>query len=374
MASASGQIDPYKVLGLPPGATQDEIKVSYRKLCLKWHPDKNMGKKPKERKRSEETFKQIQSAYSLIGDEKSRKEYDLGVGSSSPFTGSGYRTNYGSSGFPRHQFQNPSVDEFYRAFAAAAGNAPRSNVFGGSKTTPFFRFSTQDMFSQSGFGKQTSFWNGGSLKSAYVQKIKVPLQDLYKGRSGMEFSVKDSLWKSYSAAFRGGFGFLILYQSLIYSAPLLRISRLATMCFSAFIFHIHVPRPQRFQYTADILPGYKEGTKIIFRDAEPGFDLVFLLEEERHKSFTRVGNDLHTTIAILPSQAKEGCTFKVESLNPEEPPIVVKVRRNQVKQSGDTIRVKGKGWPNRKDRFGRRGDLIVTFKLVRRKPKAKEPS
>lgn len=318
--------------------------------------------------RCEESFKQVQSAYSLIGDEHARKSYDRG---STLFSGD---RGYDSSRFPRHQFKDPYVDEFYRAFAAAAAANPSPDEFRFGKTNnSFFRFTPNDMFSRNK-SKYASFWNKGSLKSTYVQKIEVPLQELYIGRTSMEFTVKDSAWKSYSAAFRGGIGYFLLYQSLIFAAPLLRISRLLTLAFSAFVFHTHVPRPTTFQFTADILPGYKEGTKIIFRNAEPGFDMVFILKEEKHERFTRIGNDLYTTVIILASQAKEGCTVEIESLDPLEQPTILKLRRYQIKQSGETITVNGKGWPNRKDKHGRRGDLIVTFKIARKLPRPKHKS
>jgi DnaJ-class molecular chaperone len=319
------------------------------------------------RHRCEEMFKQIQSAYSLIGDEQSRRAYET----RSPFLNPG---GYGSSSnaFPRHQFRDESVDAFYRAFANAAKSSTHNAQFFGGKGSPFQTFTSDNVFAGRSFAKPTNFWNGGSLKSTFVQKVKVPLEDLYKGRNSVDFQVKDSIWKSYSAAFRGGFGFLILYQSLIFAAPLLRLSRLATLVFGGVVFHLHVPRPSVFQYTADILPGYKEGTKIIFRNAEPGFDMVFLLQEDAHERFRRVGNDLHTIVPILASQAKEGTTIEIETLDPVEPPIVVKIRRNEVKQSGDEVAVKGKGWPARKT--GRPGDLVIHFKIVRKLSKSKKRS
>lgn len=63
--------DYYKVLGVDKKASGDEIKKAYRKLALKYHPDKNPGDKP-----AEETFKKISEAYAVLGDEKKRKQYD----------------------------------------------------------------------------------------------------------------------------------------------------------------------------------------------------------------------------------------------------------------------------------------------------------
>lgn len=63
--------DYYQILGVPEDASQGEIKKSYRKLALKYHPDKNKGDKS-----AEEKFKEISEAYYTLGDEKRRKEYD----------------------------------------------------------------------------------------------------------------------------------------------------------------------------------------------------------------------------------------------------------------------------------------------------------
>lgn len=63
--------DYYKILGVEHSAKQDEIKKAYRKLAVKYHPDKNPGDKA-----AEEKFKEISEAYQVLGNEASRKKYD----------------------------------------------------------------------------------------------------------------------------------------------------------------------------------------------------------------------------------------------------------------------------------------------------------
>lgn len=63
--------DPYKTLGVSKTASQDEVKKAYRKLALKYHPDKNPDDKE-----SEDKFKDISSAYDILGDESKRKLFD----------------------------------------------------------------------------------------------------------------------------------------------------------------------------------------------------------------------------------------------------------------------------------------------------------
>src|SRR6266581_5770151 len=63
--------DYYQVLGLKKTATAAEIKRAYRKLAVKYHPDKNPGNKD-----AEEKFKEINEAYSVLSDPQKRKQYD----------------------------------------------------------------------------------------------------------------------------------------------------------------------------------------------------------------------------------------------------------------------------------------------------------
>ena len=66
-------MNPYKVLNLDKKCTKKEIKLAYRKLALKYHPDKATG----DLKIAEEKFKQISEAYQILIDDKRRKQYDL---------------------------------------------------------------------------------------------------------------------------------------------------------------------------------------------------------------------------------------------------------------------------------------------------------
>src|SRR5579872_1328926 len=104
--------DFYEVLGVSKTATQEEIKAAYRKLAMKYHPDRNPDNKEAENK-----FKEAAQAYETLSDQGKRAQYDQ-FGHTNQTTGSGGQGHY----------QDVNMDDIFSAFGDIFGD-----VFGGNQ-------------------------------------------------------------------------------------------------------------------------------------------------------------------------------------------------------------------------------------------------
>jgi molecular chaperone DnaJ len=108
--------DYYEVLGVARGASEEEIKKAYRKMALKFHPDRNQGDKA-----AEEKFKEASEAYEALSDKEKREAYDR-FGHAA-FSG-------GGRGTPGAGFHDP-MDIFQQFFGGRTGGFPFGDIFGG---------------------------------------------------------------------------------------------------------------------------------------------------------------------------------------------------------------------------------------------------
>lgn len=162
--------DYYSLLGVTKSATQDEIKKSYRKLALQYHPDRNKTKE------GEEKFKEITKAYEVLSDPQKRQTYDQfgaaafeqgGAGAGGPFGGKGplggfggqytYTTN--GQGFDFGGFSDPF--EIFEQFFGGA------SPFGSRSRRPVYSLSLSFTEAVSGTEKEVTI-------DGKKQKIKVP--------------------------------------------------------------------------------------------------------------------------------------------------------------------------------------------------------
>ena len=112
--------DFYEILGVNKNASDDDIKKSYRKLALKYHPDRNQGNSDAEKK-----FKEAAEAYSVLSNTSKRNQYDqfghAGVG-----MGGGPSGGFSSGGV------HMSMDDIFSQFGDIFGGSPFESFFGGS--------------------------------------------------------------------------------------------------------------------------------------------------------------------------------------------------------------------------------------------------
>lgn len=114
-------VDYYNILGVPKTASQDDIKKAYRKLALKWHPDKN----PDNKDEAEKKFKELAEAYEVLSDKSKRDAYDRFGNEGMRQTGSSSADF--SSDFPGFTFTFRNPDEVFREFFG--GQDPFASLF-----------------------------------------------------------------------------------------------------------------------------------------------------------------------------------------------------------------------------------------------------
>ena len=149
--------DSYEILWVSKNATQDEIKKAYRKLAMKYHPDRAPADKKKE---YEEKFKEIGEAYNTLWDEKKRKQYDMFWKSAwNPFSDWNFQ---GFSGF----------EDIFSTFSWFwwAGRSRRS-----SWSSWWFSFNLEDLFWWASAGgqqytQQNSYWSYGQSQKQEPKK------------------------------------------------------------------------------------------------------------------------------------------------------------------------------------------------------------
>lgn len=155
--------DYYKILGVNKTATEEEIKKAYRKLAMKFHPDRNPGNKE-----AEEKFKQISEANEVLSDPEKRKKYDT--------LGSNWR---------QYQTQGQGFDDFFSAFGGERGGTQYrySNDFGDL----FSNISGFSDFFENFFGRGGRSTSGARQRSSKGQDFEatlyIDIRDAFRGTS-----------------------------------------------------------------------------------------------------------------------------------------------------------------------------------------------
>jgi curved DNA-binding protein len=299
--------DYYDILGVSRNATQDEIQRAYRKLARKYHPDVN--KEPG----AEEKFKEINEAYEVLKDPEKRSKYDQ--------LGSHWRAG--------QDFRPPPGWDVHFDF----GGGPGQSEFFWSGRGDFSDF-FEMLFGRSGFGRSRS--------AAGTQTGGVWRQP----GAGREAVLRISLEDAYHGA--------VKTLTLPPEAP-----GIAGVGRPGKTLEVKIPK--------GILPGQKirlagQGQEGM-GGGRPG-DLYLKVELEPHPVYRLEGRDLYMDLPITPWEAALGAEVPVKTLSGT---YSLKVPAGS--QSGQKLRLRGKGMPNPK---GAPGDLYAVLKIVVPKKLSKE--
>ncbi|PSR95342.1 DnaJ subfamily B member like [Actinidia chinensis var. chinensis] len=316
-------VDYYKILQVDRNASDEDLKKSYRKLAMKWHPDKN----PNNKKDAEAKFKQISEAYEVLSDPQKRAIYDQygeeGLKGQVPppeqYPGGAtfFSTGEGPTTF---RFNPRNANDIFAEFFGSS--SPFGGVGGGMRGgSEFGSLFGDDLFRS--FGGGGSMNQSGPRKAPPIERtLPCSLEELYKG-----------------------------------TTKKMKISReIADMSGKTM--------PVEDILTINVKPGWKKGTKITFPEKgneQPNVipaDLVFVIDEKPHNVFTRDGNDLVVTQKISLLEALTGYTAKLTTLDGRNLTIPI---TNVIHLNYEEI-VLGEGMPLPKDPK-ERGNLRIKFNI-----------
>ena len=336
--------DYYEVLGVSKSATKDEIKKAYRKMAIKYHPDKNPGDNT-----SEDKFKEAAEAYEVLADDNKRGRYDQ--------------------------------------FGHAGMNGGRGGYSGGGMTM-------DDIFSQVGdifgghFGSSFGGFGGGRSTSRRVArgsdlrvKVKLNLQDI---ANGVEKKIKVNKYVNCNSCSGTG------------AADGSSHSTCSTCRGSGYVARVTNTLLGQMQTTSPCPTCNGEGKIItnkctscsgegVVRDAEVitikipagvaegmqmsvsgkgnaarrggiNGDLLVLIEEEKDPNLTRDGNDLIYSLYLSFPDASLGAAVEIPTVDGK-----VKIKIEPGTQPGRVLRLRGKGLPD-VNGYGR-GDLLVSINV-----------
>lgn len=342
--------DYYKVLGIQKGATEEEIKKAYRKMALKYHPDKNKTAG------AEEKFKEIAEAYEVLSDKKKRDVYDKygeeGLSGRNGGGGGGggtTNTSYTFHGDPRATFaQFFGTSNPFESFFNMPG-------MGGNPHQGFFNdggmdgMETEDPFASLGglgSGLGANFGQpGGGRQPFRSQSFNVGSQGARKEKQ-QDPPVEHDLYVTLDDICKG-------------VTKRMKISR-------RVVAGDGTAKKEEKVLTINVKPGWKSGTKITFQregDQAPNkipADIVFIIRDKPHPHFKREGPDLRHSCKISLKEALCGALVDIPTLTGEKIPINL---ASEVISPSTTKRIPGYGLPLPKDST-KRGDILVSFDIV----------
>ena len=341
--------DYYEVLGVAKGASADEIKKAYRKLAVKYHPDKNPGDKE-----AEEKFKEAAEAYAVLSDAEKRAKYDqfghAGVDGAGPDFSGGFG-----------DLNDILNDLFGGGFGGFSGFGGGFGGFGGNR---------------GGQRQQQRVYRGRDIRV----RVKLTLEEIAKGVE-KEISIE----KSVPCPDCGGRG--ARNSSDIKTCPACngtgQVQRVVNSIFGQTVTYSTcqqcggegkiISNPcrtcggsglvrKRETIKVKIPAGVEAGMQLTIQGEGHAAknngingDLLVVIEEQEHPNLKREGNNLYFTKVISMPDAVLGAEVEIPCLDG-----AYKVKVEPGTQSGTVVRLRGKGLPT-VNGYGGTGDLYVKF-------------
>lgn len=346
--------DYYKLLGVERRATKDEIKKSYRKLAMLYHPDRN-----KDNKEAEEKFKRMTQAYNVLSDEKQRQVYD----------------QFGEEGL-----QGGGVDPF-------GGRSPQEfwNSFEGGFPG----------FGGFGFDSPFGFGGGGARRQKPTHTpnmehvLPITLEELYSGaHRKLEFTQRivcptcngngtPKVGLDTTCATCKGTGIEVKVRKI---GPGI-VQQMQAQCTTCNGEGINIPKKDRCttcdgkmvisqpkRLDVHIKPGMQSEERIYFRKEahqSPGVipgDVILILSETPHPVFIRKGHDLYMNHSISLIEAMGGFSIPIET--PDKRKIRITVDSSStIITNGDVKVIKGEGMPYL-SQPSQKGNLYIKFNVI----------
>ena len=347
--------DYYEVLGVDKNATEDQIKKAYRKIAIKYHPDRNPGDK-----NAEEKFKEAAEAYDVLHDPQKRQQYDQ-FGFDGPGMG-GFGGGF-SGGF--------SMDDIFSMFGDVFGGRGGFGGFGGGRS------------------RQPAQFRGADLRL----KVKLTLQEIATGTT-KKFKVRKDVSCPHchgSGAEAGsssetcpnchGSGVEIRTQQSIFG--MMQTQSTCHVCGGEGTIiknkcaHCHGEGVVKGEEVVEInIPaGVAEGMVVNVpgkgnagRHNGVNGDIQVFIEEEPNDTFIRDGNNLLYNLLLDFPTAALGGTVDIPTIEGNS----VKIKIEPGTQPGKTLRLRDKGLEPVRGYGNEKGDLIVNISVYVPKTLSKE--
>jgi curved DNA-binding protein len=291
--------DYYKTLGIEKSASAEDIKKAYRKLALKWHPDKNPNNKA-----AEDKFKKINEAYAVLSDSEKRKEYDT-YGSADQF-----RQRYTQEDI----FRGFDLNDILRGFGFGdSGGRGGARTFRTGRGGGSFTFSQGDSFSD--------LFEGERQRYAHMPQ------------KGQDFEYNLSI---------------TLEESVLGAEKKLALQK------DAGVEEINFKVPPGINTGKKLRLAGKGATGI---DGGPPGDLYININILPHPIFARDGNDVYIEKSINFTQAALGTSIDIPTLDGS----VKRIKIPPGTQNNTKIRMKGYGVPGLKGTG--KGDQFVKITI-----------